>query len=147
MAHDSSISESDVNSGLPETRDINFDDIKDAIRLGIEDFSAKPTHIFFICLFYPIIGVFLSRLIFGYEVLPLLFPVVAGFTLVGPIAAIGLYELSRRREQGLDISILNVFDVLKIAVDRRHRGAQSGDRRHFCHLAVRRTAGVFSDIR
>jgi len=113
MAHETSMTGVDIDAGQPEIRNINFEDIKDALRLGVADFTAKPSHIFFLCLFYPIIGLFLSRLIFGYEVLPWLFPVVAGFTLVGPIAAIGLYELSRRREQGLDISLWNVFDVMK----------------------------------
>jgi uncharacterized membrane protein len=67
----------------------------------------------FLCLIYPIVGVLLARLTLGYEVLPLLFPLAAGFTLLGPFAAIGLYELSRRREQGLDASWRDAFDVLR----------------------------------
>ena len=79
---------------------------------GLEDFRAMPTHVIFLSLIYPIAGLAIARLTFGYEVVPLLYPLVAGFALIGPFAAIGLYELSRRRELGLDTSWKHAFDIV-----------------------------------
>jgi uncharacterized membrane protein len=103
----------------PVIRTIAIADLKDALARGLDDFSAMPSHAVFLCLIYPIIGLVLARLTLGYAFLPLLFPLAAGFALVGPFAAIGLYELSRRREQGLDLSWSDAFDVFH----SRSRGA------------------------
>jgi uncharacterized membrane protein len=88
-------------------------DLVYALRKGLDDFWAMPSHVVFIALIYPIAGLVLSRLIFGYDILPLLFPLAAGFALIGPFAALGLYELSRRREAGLDTSWKHAFDVFR----------------------------------
>jgi uncharacterized membrane protein len=92
-------------------RTVTLADLKDALKKGVDDFSAMPSHAVFLCLIYPIAGLVLGRFAIGYDVLPLLFPLMAGFALVGPFAAIGLYEMSRRREQGLDISWRHILDV------------------------------------
>jgi uncharacterized membrane protein len=97
----------------PAVRKITFHDLGDALRKGWDDFSAMPSHAVFLCLIYPLVGIFLIGLAFGYSVLPLLFPLAAGFALIGPIAAVGIYELSRRREAGLDSDWTHVFDVLR----------------------------------
>ena len=96
----------------PAVRKIGLADLRDALKRGIADFLAMPTHAVFLCLIYPIVGVILARLTLGYDLLPLLFPLAAGFALVGPFAALGFYELSRRREQGLPVSWQDAFDVL-----------------------------------
>ena len=97
---------------LPEVRSITPADLKDALAKGYDDFLAMPTHAVFLCLLYPIVGIVLVRATLGFEVLPLLYPLAAGFALIGPFAAIGLYELSRRREQGLDTDWRHAFDVV-----------------------------------
>src|SRR6266849_10091171 len=81
-------------------RKIGLADLRDALRLGWEDFKAVPSHAIVLCLIYPVLGLVLARTVHGYSVLPLLFPLAAGFALLGPFAALGLYELSSRRENG-----------------------------------------------
>jgi uncharacterized membrane protein len=71
-----------------------------------------PTHVVFLCVIYPIIGLALAWATIGYDVIPLLYPLAAGFALVGPFAAIGAYELSRRRELGLDTNWKHAFDII-----------------------------------
>jgi len=94
-------------------RKIGLSDLSDALRLGWEDFKAIPTHAVVLCVIYPVLGVVLFRLVLGHSVLPLLFPLAAGFTLIGPFAALGLYELSRRRERGEEAAAWHVVDVLR----------------------------------
>lgn len=94
-------------------RSIGVADLRDALARGFADFWVRPTHLIMLCVIYPVLGLLLSRLTFGYDVLPILFPLISGFALIGPLAATGIYELSRRREQGLDMSWWHVFDVLR----------------------------------
>jgi len=94
-------------------RRIGTRDVFDALARGLSDFKEKPSHVIFLCVIYPVIALILSRLTFGYAMVPLLYPLIAGFALVGPVAAIGLYELSRRREQGLDVSWQHAFGVIR----------------------------------
>jgi uncharacterized membrane protein len=88
-------------------------DLIDALAKGWADFSAMPSHAVFLCLIYPIIGLAVAGLTLGYALVPLLYPLAAGFALIGPFAAIGLYELSRRREAGLDVAARDALDVLR----------------------------------
>jgi uncharacterized membrane protein len=92
-------------------RRVGTADLADALKKGWDDFAAMPSHAVFLCVIYPIIGMVLAGLTLGYALVPLLFPLAAGFALIGPIAAIGLYELSRRREAGVDVAATDAFDV------------------------------------
>jgi uncharacterized membrane protein len=94
-------------------RKIGLSDLSDALRLGWEDFKAMPSHAIVLCVIYPVLGLVLFRAVLGYSVLPLLFPLAAGFTLIGPFAALGLYELSRRRERGEQAAAWDAIQVLR----------------------------------
>jgi uncharacterized membrane protein len=113
MAQSHSIFAGDAAHTLPRVRRIGLGDVADALKQGVDDFAAIPSHAVFLCLIYPVAGLFLARLVFGYDILPLLYPLAAGFALLGPFAAIGLYELSRRREQGFTVSWVDAFDVIR----------------------------------
>ncbi|WP_439575716.1 DUF2189 domain-containing protein [Phreatobacter sp.] len=94
-------------------RKIGVGDLRQALAQGLDDFAQQPSHLVFLGLIYPIVGFLLARASMDGEWVMLLFPIMAGFALVGPFAAIGIYEISRRREQGLDTSWRHAFDVLR----------------------------------
>lgn len=96
-----------------EIRRIGFGDLRTALRRGWADFLQTPTQLIFLCVLYPAIGLVAATLAAGRDAMHLLYPMAAGFALVGPVAALGLYEISRRREGGLPTSWTNVFDVLR----------------------------------
>ncbi len=105
--------EGDARYPLPAVRRIGAADLKDVLAKGLGDFGANRTDVIFLCVFYPLVGLVLQRLAAGYEMLPLLFPLASGFALVGPVAAVGLYEMSRRREQGVDVGWTDAFGVVR----------------------------------
>jgi len=96
----------------PIIRTIGLPDLYEALRLGWEDFKAVPSHAIILCVIYPVLGLVLARMVLGYSVLPLLFA-LAGFALLGPFAALGLYELSRRRENGEPATAWDALEVLR----------------------------------
>ena len=97
----------------PVVRKITLADLMDALKRGISDFWAKPSHYVLLTLIYPLVGIVLAVWMSGYHTWPLLYPLMGGFALIGPFAAIGLYEISRRRELGLDTSWIHAFEVLR----------------------------------
>lgn len=113
MANEKAIADAGAGLDRPNIRTIGTGDLKDALARGLADFNAKPSHLIFIAMIYPVVMLVAARLSAGDEILPLVFPLLAGSTLLGPLAAIGLYELSRRREQGLEVAWRHLFDVLR----------------------------------
>jgi uncharacterized membrane protein len=141
MANQDIILPTEPTPELPTVRSIGPADLRDALAKGLDDFWAMPTHVVFLSLIYPIVGIALGSATLGFNVVPLLYPLATGFALIGPFAAIGLYELSRRRELGLDTSWKHAFDIVHLpslwsiaALGQRHlrlqfrRGANHAER-------------------
>ncbi len=103
----------ETKAALPAIRRIEPSDLRDALARGFDDFAAHRSDVIMLCLIFPVIGLVAARLAAGYDMLPLLFPLASGFALIGPLAAIGLYEMSRRREQGADITWMDAFGVVR----------------------------------
>jgi uncharacterized membrane protein len=103
----------DKKAALPIVRTITVDDLRIALRKGWDDLSAFRTDVVFVCLLYPIMGIVLVALAVQGDFVYLMFPAVSGFALAGPVAAVGLYEMSRRREKGMDANWLAYIDVLR----------------------------------
>src|SRR5215467_6685862 len=101
---------SGASHALPVVRKIRMRDLKDALAKGVEDFCAVPTHAIFLSIIYPVAALVLAQLTLN-NLSQLFFPLAAGFALIGPVAALGLYELSRRRELGLELSWTHAFGV------------------------------------
>ena len=121
-------------ANAPVIRTIGLSDLHRALQLGWEDFKAVPSHAIILCVIYPVLGLVLARTVLGYSVLPLLFPLAAGFALLGPFAALGLYELSRRRETRRTGDRMGCARGAALAVVRRHARAR------------RAAAGVVRDL-
>jgi uncharacterized membrane protein len=105
--------EEDAHLPLPAVRRITVADLKDVLARGISDFGAQRTDVLFLCALYPVIGLVLISFVAETRLLPLLFPLASGFALLGPIAGVGLNEMSRRRELGISKGWTDAFAVLR----------------------------------
>lgn len=96
----------------PRIRRIQVGDLRQVLEKGVADFAACRTDVAFLCLVYPIVGFFITWAAFDRDLIPLIFPAISGFALIGPFAAVGMYEMSRRRERGEEASWADVFRIV-----------------------------------
>ena len=100
----------------PKVRSIDMSDLRESLRLGFDDFAACRTDVMFLCVMYPLIGIAMAVFAFQANLVPYLFPMASGFALLGPIAGVALYELSRRREHGQSARWTDTFSLLSTSV-------------------------------
>lgn len=92
---------------------LTSDDLRWALGRGWDDFKHKRGDLILLPFIYPVVGAIASVLAFNSALFPLLFPLIGGFALVGPVAAAGFYEIARRREAGIEASWWHFLDPLK----------------------------------
>ena len=112
MAHESSFRDVQVTSSDIGVRTIGLNDLWRSLKEGYDDFSAMPTIGVFLTVLYPLFALLLTLFLIGKNLLYLAFPMVAGLTLIGPVVSVALFEMSRRRERGLDVSWRSTFDFV-----------------------------------
>jgi uncharacterized membrane protein len=102
-----------AGQAVPQVRRITAADLWQALRQGAADVGALRDDVLFIGVIYPLAGLVLAALAANANLLPMIFPLASGFAILGPVAAIGLYEMSRRRERGEHVTWLDGFGVLR----------------------------------
>lgn len=94
-----------------QVNSITLDTVFSSLHAGIADFKKAAFVSTFFGAAYFIMGLLLIVFALVTESYALIFPLTAGFLLIGPISAIGLYEISRRIETGeqVDWDVLGAF--------------------------------------
>ena len=103
----------DVLTARPVLRKLTPRDCFAALAEGFDDFRAMPSYVVFLGAIYVLAGVAIASMSSFANALELVFPLAAGFALVGPFLAVGLYEMSRRREMGRAVDWRDAFAVLR----------------------------------
>src|SRR3954451_253201 len=101
------------NAAEIPVRQITDEDLRIALRQGLDDFLDLRGDLFFAGLIYTLIGLAAVAMTANMPLLPFFVPVVAGVGLLGPVAAVGFYELARRREGGDTAVWSHFFDVVR----------------------------------
>ena len=101
-----------ATSALPAVRQVTFADLSTALSKGIADFKAAPQFGLFFGAVYAVGGLILFSAVMFLGLQWLAYPLVIGFALIGPFVATGLYEVSRLREQGRELSWNAILTVV-----------------------------------
>ena len=101
----------------PVLQTLTADDVSQALRAGFDDFLKAPGFGFFFGGVFSILGILISYLVIAHASIYWVIPLACGFPLIGPFAAVGLYEISRRLEKGEELDWPGILSAV------RHGGA------------------------
>lgn len=97
---------------------IEYSDVVDSLRKGVRDFRHDWKYGLAIGGFYVIGGYFLLSLLYVFNLPYLFYPMTTGFALVAPFLAAGLYEVSRRREQGEEVDWEKIMSAMRLCCNK-----------------------------
>jgi uncharacterized membrane protein len=97
----------------PVVRRIKVADIAEALGLGLRDFQAMPLYGLLFGALYAVGGNVILLCLTAFGLVYLAYPLAAGFALIGPFVAIGLYEVSREREAGETPSLRSIWSTVR----------------------------------
>jgi len=109
--------DSHVPSRKPVIRTITADDVYGALAAGWDDFRAVPAFGLFFGGVYAFLGIAIFLTLWAIDQTFWIVPFAFAFPLVGPFVAVGLYEVSRRREEGLP---LDASEILAVVWNKRN---------------------------
>ena len=96
----------------PVVRRIGPSDIAEALVRGLRDFQTAPLYGLAIGGFYAVGGIVILLCLTAFGMIYLAYPLAAGFALIGPFVAIGLYEVSRRLEAKQPLSVRAIWSTV-----------------------------------
>ena len=88
-------------------------DLQAALSMGIADFRRAPLFGLFFAAFYVLGGLLIVQSLFVWEQTWMIYPVMIGFPLIGPFAAVGLYEVSRRLQDDKPLIWSDIIGVVR----------------------------------
>lgn len=97
----------------PVVRRVSVADIAEALILGLRDFQAYPLYGLALGGLYAAGGTMIVLCLTYFGMVYFAYPLAAGFALLGPFVAIGLYEISRRRERGEPVSMAAIWSAIR----------------------------------
>ena len=100
-------------AGATVAKHLKISDLRNALSAGWRDFITHPAYGLFFAAIYVLAGLFLIYAVMEWGEFFWLVLAAAGFPILAPFTAVGLYEVSRRREEGIPMSWSGILGALR----------------------------------